>query len=67
VIGTERHYVGLEVESDRLEPELPLALKTGPPRGTDTSAQSLYQEGQRTQSINSDQTFSGVAAIFIVF
>jgi hypothetical protein len=26
-IGTERHYVGLEVESDRLEPELPFGAQ----------------------------------------
>src|ERR1700690_4445993 len=44
-----------------------LALRTGPPRNTETSAQCLYQDGHFTQSMRSDQAVFGVAAISMMF
>src|ERR1700733_2105578 len=43
------------------------ALRTGPPRNTETSAQRLYQDGHFTQSMRRDQAVFGVAAISTMF
>ena len=43
------------------------AERSGPPRSMETSVQCLYQDGHCTQSISSDQTLSGVAAMSMLF